>query len=567
MKWILRIQIVFILWAFITFGIALLNAHLNVISSILGLGLSITLYLSFLNQFQNWLKPIDDYLDQNFKKIVFLLFISSPFLLFHFLFFINFQSQGLFIGDPFNYGDMGFHIGQINYFFREGALWPDNPNFANHPLKYPFLVDFFNAVLMKLGASLQFSFIIVGGISFISLFILLMYWGGLWGTLFVLLSSGLYEWSTLSSQSVFTIYEHIDFKSFFLSLFIPQRGLLWGLPLVLLILQFLKHIWGNGKLDFKNLLVVSILWGILAYIHVHSFFVISLFILYFLVFHRKFKDFFVLASLAFLISIPYWNTVLLERIDTFNFIRLEYFWNWNKQESIFSYILKNWGVLIGLIFFNYDYIKKMDIFSKLVFRFGLFILIFGHFVILAPWAWDNIKILIWGYIFIIFVVAQSIQRFKYYPVFYILLAPGFIVLWKFSPIHSGYNSIQSWTDQIQSELLMKYTAPNKKTLIAPVANHPVILSGQTVLLGYTGHVWSQGYKMQDLENELKSVNGQLEVLKNIILKYNIEVVVWGEHEKNYFKIDNPDSLLESDWRKWVQNDHFKIYQKSTSITE
>src|SRR5438105_12228132 len=45
-----------------------------------------------------------------------------------------------------------------------------------------------------------------------------------------------------------------------------------------------------------------------------------------------------------------------------------------------------------------------------------------------------------------------------------------------------------------AELVERATPPHSLILTAPTYNHPVFLTGRRALMGYGGHLWSQGIK-------------------------------------------------------------------------
>jgi hypothetical protein len=65
------------------------------------------------------------------------------------------QETGLYTGIINAYGDVAWHLSNITL-MAEGQLWPlENPIFAGTRLTYPFLVNFFSALLIVGGASLS----------------------------------------------------------------------------------------------------------------------------------------------------------------------------------------------------------------------------------------------------------------------------------------------------------------------------------------------------------------------------------------------------------------------------
>ena len=53
--------------------------------------------------------------------------------------------------NPNNYGDLPLHLTYVAHLVKGGRFWPDNPIFTGETLHYPFGIDLFTAMLVKLG--------------------------------------------------------------------------------------------------------------------------------------------------------------------------------------------------------------------------------------------------------------------------------------------------------------------------------------------------------------------------------------------------------------------------------
>jgi len=68
----------------------------------------------------------------------------------------------------------------------------------------------------------------------------------------------------------------------------------------------------------------------------------------------------------------------------------------------------------------------------------------------------------------------------------------------------------------------------------PTYNHPVLLQGRKVVLGYPGHLWTQGFDYAPSEAKLKAVmNGEADWKKNA-RELRARYLFWGREERaNY----------------------------------
>jgi hypothetical protein len=122
---------------------------------------------------------------------------------------------------------------------------------------------------------------------------------------------------------------------------------------------------------------------------------------------------------------------------------------------------------------------------------------------LSPWSWDNSKLLLWAVVIMLPAWAWGWQQlqskqwlwFKSLLIMSLLL-PGvlvFLSLWpNLSADHPGY----SVTNQMQLNTVCSELAgitQRSRVAISPEFNHPVILCGQPVMMGFEPHLWSHGY--------------------------------------------------------------------------
>ncbi len=168
---------------------------------------------------------------------------------------------GVFTGVDNNIGDLPFHLSIITGFAHGANFPPQHTEFAGVRLTYPFIIDFVAAMFVRAGASLQGALFWQNFVLALSLTGLLHRWAlkltgdttaALITPALVLLSGG-FGWTELfadtsrSGHGVFelltalphdyTIMGHIGYRwgNAMTTLLIPQRGLLLGIPLALVV--------------------------------------------------------------------------------------------------------------------------------------------------------------------------------------------------------------------------------------------------------------------------------------------------------------------------------------------
>ena len=184
------------------------------------------------------------------------------------------KTEGIYTGVLNNSGDLPFHLSVISSFAFGHNYPPEDPTYAGVRFTYPFLTDFISAVFVRCGASLRDSMLIENillGVAFVGV---LHRWAwellrdrvaALLTPLLVLLNGG-FGWALLlhfagkNDEGLFGVLRHLP-PSFTVipettwrwgnaisSLLVPQRGILLGLPLAVIVFtQWWLATAGNGE--------------------------------------------------------------------------------------------------------------------------------------------------------------------------------------------------------------------------------------------------------------------------------------------------------------------------------
>jgi hypothetical protein len=360
-----------------------------------------------------------------------------------------------------------------------------------------------------------------------------------------------------------------------ITLFMTQRSILFGMPLALIVLT---HVWnvfdsenggesggesGESKAENKNRAIfasftVGILAGFLPLIHAHSLLVVLMVAGFAAVLTlKKWKQwltFFVGAGLAAAPELLWAMSGSATRPR--EFIAWHFGWDSGKM-NIFVFWIFNTGIfipllLIAIILVLLDLYRKKDkpfISHAEAKKLLLFYIPFGLcFVIsnvakLAPWEWDNIKVLIYWFVGSLPLVALLLARVwemgKWPRVlaagaFAILIFAGALDVWR---AISGSQFYQvAGMDSIKlAEDIKNVTGPRALFLNAPVYNSPVGLTGRRSLMRYSGHLASHGIDYTERETDVKKMYTASPVAETLLRKYNIEYVLIGPDERNELK--------------------------------
>ena len=142
------------------------------------------------------------------------------------------------IQSPNNLGDLSLHLAYIKNFASGVPLWPDNPIYVFSKLRYPAGVDLFNALLACLGVDVIRGLVWAGLLASAATCFALYRWGGTFTIAGFLFNGGLagFQWFKSYEWNDYQGVPFIAWKSLALSMFVTQRGLLYALPVGLLLL-------------------------------------------------------------------------------------------------------------------------------------------------------------------------------------------------------------------------------------------------------------------------------------------------------------------------------------------
>ena len=170
--------------------------------------------------------------------------------------------------------------------------------------------------------------------------------------------------------------------------------------------------------------------------------------------------------------------------------------------------------------------------------------LFSCLVKTAPWEWDNIKLIIWAYLIVLpFVWSEIVSRWAF-PVRAVvcvaLFGSGFVTLFGgLAAGRTGYGLAD------RTELDAVGIAVSKLPLDArfaayPTYNHPLLLQGRKVILGYPGHVWTQGFNYGEDSNKLGTLMNGAPGWKETARFFRARYLFWGREEKtNYPQSKRP----------------------------
>ncbi len=495
------------------------------------------------------------------------------------------KPDGIYTGVPNNIGDLPLHM-QIISSFTEGHNFPvQDPTYAGVRFTYPFLSDLLTAMLVKVGATTGQAMWLLGVLLALVMVGLMQSWtlaltrsrmAGYIAALLLVFSGGLGWWDIFqdirnSESGLLPLLGHLphDYTIMSLSIFrwgnsltsllIPQRSFLFGLPLAILIF----HQWWLGlNSSFSEpqpgpgmrfhcapaMAAAGLFAGLLPLIHAHSFAVVMGAAACMALFFRSFwRDWFLFFAVAAVTALPEAMWLANSGISAQKYLGWQFGWDRADFNPLWFWFL-NTGFFIPLLLAAILWRRQEYTLPRglLVFYlpFTLFYII-PNVMKLAPWIWDNIKVLFYWYVGSIPLVAYLLAHWlKQRPkvrwpaagLLATLLLAGVLDILR---IITGAVELREFTiDGITTARLIEQVAPPQAVVLhAPAFDSPVFLTGRHSLLGYTGWIWSRGLDASSRENDIRKIySGGPEALA-LMDRYHVDYAIIGPQERTFMPIN------------------------------
>jgi hypothetical protein len=181
----------------------------------------------------------------------------------------------------------------------------------------------------------------------------------------------------------------------------------------------------------------------------------------------------------------------------------------------------------------------------------------GYFVQTAPWDWDNLKLMVWGYFLILpFLWSDLIGRWAFPEravTCVALFASGFItLLGGLAAGHPGFGLI----DRARLDAIGTAVRPlpvEARFAAYPTYNHPLLLQGRKVVLGYPGHLWTEGFDYNEPNRQLTALMRGAPNWREAAKALGVRYIFWGRDETaNYQGSSRPwetgaQRIASGDW--------------------
>jgi hypothetical protein len=235
-------------------------------------------------------------------------------------------------------------------------------------------------------------------------------------------------------------------------------------------------------------------------------------------------------------------------INTGRFVEWSVGWDHGTQ-NIAIFWLKNAGLFLPLVAVALAWRGDRPLVSRrLLIAYLPFTLCFilPNLFRLAPWIWDNIKILVYWFIASVPLVALLLARLaegRWWRkaaaalLFLSLTLAGGLDLWRVASGSIEARIFDSHGIRFAAAVA-SVTHPTALILHAPTYNHPVILSGRRSFMGYPGHVWSHGLDAGPREADIKRMFAGGADAATLLARHGIDYVVVGPGEREQLPVNS-----------------------------
>jgi hypothetical protein len=298
------------------------------------------------------------------------------------------------------------------------------------------------------------------------------------------------------------------------------------------------------------MVAAGVVAGLIPLVHAHSFVVVMVVGAGIALLQRRWRDWITFFTVASLIALPQlWWSTHHSAVNASKFFEWQFGWDHGAENAVWFWF-KNTGLFIPLTVAAILWRReKGPLVTRQVLMFFLpFTLCFiiPNLTKMAPWIWDNIKVLFYWWLASAPLVAlllarlwrqSGLQRAVAVALFICVTLAGALDVAAIVLRSTNYGIFDAQGIAF-AELIKRDVPPKSVVIHAPVHNHPVFLTGRRSLLGYPGHIWTHGLEYGPRESEIKRVYAGAPDADLTLRKYGVAYVVVGPLERYLMSVND-----------------------------
>lgn len=436
---------------------------------------------------------------------------------------------------PHNLGDMALHLNLINRWANGGAFWPDNPFLAGAAFAYHPGMDLWNAVLHEAGLPVFAGLRWAGLLGAAATAAALWRWGRGFTVAAFLFAGGFAVLAIFQGQAPDATQQGVEWKSTFLAMFVTQRGWLYSLPAGLVLLTVWRTQLSGKDGPRLPVLAQAALYASMPLFNAPAFLFLSaaLAACAMAAWRRHASGPFVAVGLVSLIPATW-----LVRMVTAGFTApsaLRFAPGWMPAGGSLWFWLWNFGIFLPLaaLLGIHLLLGGGDRATRVFYTLGAVTLAFCFLFAIAPWPWDNTKLIVWGYLALSPLLWEHLiarrPAWLRAAICIVLFSSGAVALAAGLDSRHGYK-LADRAELAEVQVMLRKVPVNARLACAPGFEHPAMLLGQPLVMGYDGHLFSQGLDYTPVRQELDRLMGGGTEWKQAARQLGVRYLFWGRRE-------------------------------------
>ena len=448
------------------------------------------------------------------------------------------KSGNLEVLSPHNLGDMALHLNLIQRFSNGGAFWPQNPFLAGAIFPYHPGMDLWNALMRVAGIPVFEGLRWAGLLGSAAAAAALWRWGRGFAVAAFLFAGGLGAFTVLQTGALEGMLDGVEWKNTFLAMFVTQRGLLYSLPAGLVLMTVWRaQLRGDQAGPRLPVLAQAALYASIPLFNAPAFLFLSALLAACAAASWSRTPFriFVIVGLVSLIPATWLVHLVTAGFTAPAALRVAP--GWMQDDQGLRFWLWNFGLFLPLAVTGASVIFRRggaDRTTRVFYATGLATLAFCFLFLLAPWAWDNTKLILWGYLALMPFLWSNLLALR--PLVLrgaacvVLFTSGALSLVGGLDARHGYK-LAGRAELADVQVMLRTIPVNARLATAPSYEHPALILGQPVVLGHDGHLFSQGLDYAPAQRELDALMSGSPDWRNAARRLGIHYLFWGEREE------------------------------------